>query len=73
MLGTLFGNQNNQRQRTELLVLLTPHVDYDQRAVQNLTEDLRRSLNASALVPQQLQTLRPTGSADPNIYLRGEH
>jgi general secretion pathway protein D len=73
VLGTLFGNQNNQRQRTELLVLLTPHVDYDQRAVQNLTEDLRRSLNASALVPQQLQTLRPTGSADPNIYLRGEH
>ena len=73
LIGTLFGNQNNLRVRTELLVLLTPHVDYDQRAVQNLSEDLRRSLNASALVPQQLKTLMPTGSADPNIRLRGEH
>jgi general secretion pathway protein D len=73
IVGSLLGNQNNQRMRTELLVLLTPHVDYDQREVQNLTEDLRRTLNGAALVPQQLNSLKPTGSADPNIHIRGEH
>ncbi len=73
LIGTVFSNQNNSRMRTELLVLLTPHVDYDQRAVQELTEDLRVSLSGPALVPNQLRTLPASGSPDPNMYLFGGH
>jgi general secretion pathway protein D len=73
LIGSVFSNQNNNRMRTELLVLLTPHVDYDQRAVQELTDDLRVSLSGPALVPNQLRTLPASGSADPNMYLFGGH
>ena len=70
LLGALAGQQNNTRQRTELLVLITPHVVHDQRDARQLTEDLREELNGSAAVPQQLQGLAPSGSADPNAELR---
>jgi general secretion pathway protein D len=73
IIGTVFSNQDNNRLRTELLVLLTPHVDYDQRRVQELTDDLRVSLSGPALVPQQLKTLPASGSQDPNMYLFGGH
>jgi general secretion pathway protein D len=66
ILGTLFSNQNNTRDRTELLVLLTPHVNYDQRAVRALTDDLRGHLWHAGLVPQQLEGLPPSGSDNPN-------
>src|SRR5207245_92999 len=39
VLGTLFSTQNNSRARTELLVLITPHVVHDQRDARSLTED----------------------------------
>ena len=49
ILGLLAGSQNNARQRTELLVLITPHVVHDQRDARALTEDLRDQLiNAAA-------------------------
>jgi general secretion pathway protein D len=41
ILGTLVSTQNNTRMRTELLVLITPHVVHDQRDARSLTEDLR--------------------------------
>jgi general secretion pathway protein D len=66
VLGTLFSTQNNSRARTELLVLITPHVIYDQRDARALTEDLRGQLNNAALVPQQLQHLNNSGLANPN-------
>jgi general secretion pathway protein D len=66
LFGSLFSNQNNSRARTELLVLLTPHVDYDQRAMRALTDDLRSRLWHAGLVPQQLRNLAPSGSANPN-------
>lgn len=72
VLGALFANQDNTRNRTELLVLLTPHVNYDQRGVRELTDDLRNRLWHAGLVPQQLDRLPPSGSADPNRHLRGE-
>jgi general secretion pathway protein D len=70
IVGTLFSNQNNQRTRTELLVLITPHVDYNQRVVRALTDDLRGKLWHAGLVPQELNALRPSGSANPNGRLR---
>jgi general secretion pathway protein D len=64
--GALFGTQDNTRRRTELLVMITPHVIHDQRDARALTEDLRQTLQQPALVPDQLNNLPPTGSANPN-------
>ena len=55
VLGNVFSTQNNSRERTELLVMLTPHVMQDQHDARALTEDLRQKLIHAGLVPQQLQ------------------
>ena len=70
LLGVLAGNQANERVRTELLVLITPHVLHDQRDARALTEDLRDQLINAAATAGQLQNLGPSGSADPNARLR---
>jgi len=66
LLGTLVSTQSNARKRTELLVLITPHVVYDQRDARALTEDLRSQLINAGLVPQQLQRQGSPGLANPN-------
>ena len=66
VLGSLFSSQVNSRTRTELLVLITPHVVHDQRDARALTDDLRNQLINAGLVPQRLQERRPTGLANPN-------
>ena len=66
VLGTLFSTQANSRMRTELLVLITPHVVHDQRDARALTEDLRSQLINAGLVPQQVQRQGGTGSSNPN-------
>ena len=66
LLGTLFSTQQNTRARTELLVLITPHVVHDQRDALALTEDLRSQLINAGLVPQQLQRKGIPGLANPN-------
>jgi general secretion pathway protein D len=70
LLGALAGNQNNTRQRTELLVLITPHVVHDQRDARELTEDMRDQLINAAAVPDELNALRPSGSSDPGTRIR---
>jgi general secretion pathway protein D len=70
VLGLLAGNQNNTRQRTELLILITPHVIHDQRDAQAMTEDLRDQLINAAAVPNVLNNLGPTGASDPGARLR---
>jgi general secretion pathway protein D len=70
LIGAAFGQQNNTRTRTELLVLITPHVVHDQRDALALTQDLREHLPSASNVPQLLQGLRPTGSDDPNLRIR---
>ena len=70
ILGLLAGNQNNTRQRTELLILITPHVMHDQRDARALTEDLRDQLINAAAVPGLLNNLRPSGESDPSARLR---
>lgn len=66
ILGTLFSTQSNSRARTELLVLITPHVVHDQRDARALTEDLRSQLINAGLVPQQVERQGGSGSANPN-------
>jgi general secretion pathway protein D len=69
LLGSFFGNQNNMRQRVELLVLITPHVVYDQSIARDLTEDLREKLSNAAFVPQDLQDTPVGSSSEPNAVL----
>ena len=70
ILGLLAGNQNNARQRTELLILITPHVIHDQRDARALTADLRDQLINAAAVPSVLNNLKPSGQSDPSARLR---
>ena len=72
LLGLLAGSQNNTRQRSELLILITPHVMHDQRDARALTEDLRDQLINAAAVPDRLNSLRPSGSPDPGARLRSK-
>jgi general secretion pathway protein D len=69
VLGLLTGNQTNTRSRTELLILLTPHVLHDQRDARALTEDLREQLPRAAVMPYELQKLQLNGSPDPQAPL----
>jgi general secretion pathway protein D len=66
ILSAFLSTQNNSRIRTELLVLITPHVVHDQRDARALTEDLRSQLINAGLVPQQLQRKGLPGVANPN-------
>ena len=70
VLGLLGGKQDNTRARTELLVLITPHVIEDQRDARALTEDLREQLGNAAAVPALLGQERVSGSNDPSAALR---
>ena len=70
LLGLLAGSQSNVRGRTELLVLITPHVVHDQRDARALTEDLRDQLINAAAVPAELSRQGPSGLADPNRRVR---
>jgi general secretion pathway protein D len=70
ILGLLAGTQGNTRQRTELLILVTPHVVHDQREARALTDDLRDQLINAAAVPGFLNNLRPSGRSDPSARLR---
>ncbi len=70
LLGTLFSTQNNQRTRTELLVLITPHVVRTQSDAADLTADLRAELPDAAGVPALLSAQPASSSADPNAALR---
>ena len=70
LLGLLAGDQNNTRQRTELMVLITPHVIHDQRDARALTEDMREQLINAAAVPDAVNALRPSGASDPGAQLR---
>jgi general secretion pathway protein D len=70
ILGALAGTQNNSRTRTELLVLITPHVLHDQNEMRKLTEDMREGLSRAAAVPTITANEPLSGSDDPNRRLR---
>ncbi|HYZ61938.1 MAG TPA: type II secretion system secretin GspD [Acetobacteraceae bacterium] len=70
LLGLLAGQQDNARQRTELIILITPHVVHDQREARALTADLREQLVNAAALPASMRALRPSGSADPSERMR---
>jgi general secretion pathway protein D len=72
LLGDLFATQNNQRTRTELLVLITPHVIRTQADAVALTADLEAALPNAANIPAALVAQPSTGSSDPDANLRSQ-
>ena len=66
IIGAFVSSQSNSRTRSELLVLITPHVVHDQRDARALTEDLRSQLINAGLVPQELQRKGTYGLPNPN-------
>jgi general secretion pathway protein D len=66
VISTLLSSQSNSRTRTELLVLITPHIVHDQRDARALTEDLRNQLMNAGMVPAELQRTGLPGHANPN-------
>ena len=70
ILSFFVSQQNNQRTKTELLVLITPHVIHDQRDARAFTQDLREQLPSAAAVPDESTNLPSTGSPDPMLNLR---
>jgi general secretion pathway protein D len=70
LLGDLVSTQTNSRTRTELLVLITPHVIRTQTDADALTADLKEALPNAATVPGLLQTTPVGGGADPDERLR---
>jgi len=70
ILSFFVSQQNNRRTKTELLVLITPHVVHDQRDARAFTEDLREQLTSAAAVPDGSTNLPSTGSPDPMLNLR---
>jgi general secretion pathway protein D len=68
LIGSLVSSQANSRKRTELLVLITPHVVHDQRDARELTEDMRTELSHAALIPQTLKTLPLPGRSNPQGF-----
>lgn len=53
LLGNLFSTKTNNRDRTELLILLTPRVVYDQQQARALTDELRNKLPVAAATARQ--------------------
>ncbi len=72
LLGDLFATQNNNRTRTELLVLITPHVIRTESDAAALTADLRAELPDANAVPAALTPMPPSQSADPDARLRAQ-
>ena len=70
LLGDLFSTQNNQRTRTELLVLITPHVMRSQADAADLTADMLEQMPNAAAVQSMLRLTPVAGSADPDQALR---
>ncbi len=70
LLGDLFGSQDNNRNREELLVLITPHVIRSQEQALDLTQDMQQQLSNAALVPAALQGTPVGGSPDPDAATR---
>ncbi len=48
VLGALAGNRDNSRQRTELLILLTPKVVRNQEEAETVTDELKRKIRSIA-------------------------
>ncbi|MCC7461842.1 MAG: hypothetical protein IT480_05185, partial [Gammaproteobacteria bacterium] len=66
VLGNLFKSRNDTRDRTELVVLITPYIIADEFEARAITESFRRQYPWDASTPaQSLRPPRATGDAAP--------
>ncbi|MBV8467554.1 MAG: hypothetical protein JO218_16560 [Burkholderiales bacterium] len=67
VLGQLFRNSTTQKDRTELIIMITPYVINDDYEAEELTEAFRKQLGPWAAASGAARTSRPTpvGSAIP--------
>jgi general secretion pathway protein D len=64
LLGALFGTQSSQRDRTELLVMLTPRALEDDDALRNASSELRQRMRALSMqMPLEPTAFQPNGGA----------
>lgn len=66
VLGALFGTQTKQRDRTELLVLLTPRALEDDDALRAASTELRERMRTLTLQVPSAGTAQQPGAADRN-------
>ena len=65
VIGALFGQQANTRSRTELLIMLTPHVERDAHDARAVTADMEQQMPFAAGAPAALQGMKQEGLSDP--------
>ncbi|WP_096527691.1 type II secretion system secretin GspD [Candidatus Nitrosoglobus terrae] len=64
LVGSLFGSRNTTKNRTELIVLMTPRVVRDQTEARLVTEEFRQKLNNASNIANQEATMEDEGG-DP--------
>ena len=66
VLGAVFGHQTIHRERTELVLVITPKIVSDTVQAREVTEELRRKLpSLEGLLPKPPATPVPAGPAEP--------
>ena len=69
VIGSLFGQQANTRSRTELLIMITPHVERDAHDARAVTADMEAQMPFAAGVPSALQGMKQEGLSDPQAHV----
>jgi general secretion pathway protein D len=68
ILGAFFGTQSIRRNRTELVLVITPRIVSDTAQAREVTEELRRKLPAlESLLPKIVKTPSGTAPAAPQV------
>jgi general secretion pathway protein D len=57
LIGKLFGTTNDTARRTELIVLITPHVVRNNNDARNITEEFRRKLRSLPPINIEIEEL----------------
>ena len=66
IIGALFGNQSYHRDRTELVLVITPKIVSDTAQAREVTDELRTKLpTLKGMLPPREATARPPSGGDP--------
>jgi general secretion pathway protein D len=65
ILGPLFGSEGISKTRTELLVLITPHIITNMQEGARVTQDLKEKVGLDETLPQQRRPAGMPGSSRP--------
>ena len=71
ILGPLFGSEGVTKTRTELLVLITPHIITNMEEGARVTQDMKEKVGLDETLPQQRQPAVTPGQPGPGPLLSG--